>query len=328
LVHVGRVKIYKNMPTFPQDGWPTFEAVGYTKDHDMMHRQPEVSSRDRANGARGSQRGGRRFTQLKYSEAVAERAEDYGFELDIDDTHDEPSNFIQRAGMSDYDFIKGLSNLTGFYFWVDGDEQGTWTLHFKDPETFDSGQERIFTLEYNNGNFSTLFSFEPEFLITGAVTRIRARVRNARTGRIMEAEFTEDNLDAPDLAFEEESGGLGFDSVDLPEIESAPATSTAVQLFIGDYSFEDLTSRRFGTEAELINWARQWFRRQRENFILSRGVCIGVEDIMCRQVHTISGVGTVYDGDYFFSRVKHKMDGEGQGYTLDFNCRKQTPRVA
>lgn len=327
LVHVGRVRIYKNRPTFPQDGWPTFEAIGYTKDHEMMHRQPEASSRGRARG-RGRQRGGRRFRQLKYSEAVAERAEDYGFTLDIDESPEEPTNFIQRAGMSDYDFVKGLSNLTGFYFWVDGDEQGTWTLHFKDPESYDGDQEQQYTFEYNNGDMTTLFSFEPEFLVSGAVSRIRARVRNARTGRIMEAEFQEDNTESPDVLFSlSDDDDLGLDLVDLPEIDSPPATSTAVQIFIGDYSFEDVTSRRFRTEAELITWARQWFRRQREQFILSRGNSIGVENVMARQIHTISGVGTVYDGDYFFSRVKHVMDADSGGYTMNFNCRKQTPAV-
>jgi len=265
---------------------------------------------------------------LKYSEAVMERAEDYGFTLDVDETPDSPSNFIQRAGMSDYDFVKGLSNLTGFYFWVDGDENGNWTLHFRDPETYDGDQDQRYKFQYNNGNFTTLFTFEPEFLITGAVSKIRARVRNTRTGRIMEAEFQEDNTEAPDILFDSSNeDDLGLDLVDLPEIESPPATSTAVQLVIGDYSFDEVTNRRFASEAELINWARQWFRRQREQFILSRGSSIGVEKVMARQIHSISGVGTVYDGDYFFDRVKHVMDSESSGYTMDFNCRKQTPAV-
>jgi phage protein D len=327
LVHIGRAKIYKNRPTFPSDGWPTFEVVGYTRDHDMMHKQPEASSRGAVRG-RGRQRGGRRFRQLKYSEAVQERAEDYGFDLDIDETHDAPSNFIQKTGMSDYDFVKGLSNLTGYYFWVDGNENGRWTLHFRDPETYDGDQEKRYTLRYNDGNLSTLFSFEPEFLVTGAVSRIRVRVRNARTGRIMESEFQEDNLDSPDPLFDlTNDDDLGLNLVDLPAMESSPATSTAVQIFIGDYSFDEITSRRFTSEAEIVNWARQWFRRQREQFILSRGNAIGIESIMARQIHEIAGVGTVYDGDYFFSRVKHTMDSESGGYTINFNCRKQTPTV-
>jgi phage protein D len=327
LKHVGRVKIYKNLPTFPKDGWPTFEAVGYTRDHELMHRQPETSSSGLVSG-KDRQKGGRRFTQTKFSEAVLERAKDHGFKTDIDISNDEPSDFIQRAGMSDYDFIKGLSNITGFYFWVDGDENGDWTLHFKNPELYDGDQDRKLTFEYNNGNLSTLFSFEPTFLVTGAVTRIRARVRNVSTGVMMETEFQEDNTDTPDVLFDmTENDDMGLGLVDLPELESSPATSTAVQLFIGDYSFDDITSRRFTSEAQLINWARQWFRRQRENFIMGRGTCIGVEDVMARQLHNISGVGTLYDGEYFFSTVKHVLKAESDGYLMNFTCRKQTPPV-
>lgn len=319
LRHVGRVKIFKNKPTFPQQGWPTFQAVGYTRDHEMMFRQPEASGGGTT--GRGRQRGGRRFVQLRYSEAVLSRAEDYGFLTDVDQSPEEPTNFIQKSGMTDYDFVKGLANVTGFLFWVDGDEQGRWTLHFRDPEQF-SEQDRQLTFEYNVGDTTTLFSFEPELLVSGAIARIRARVRDPITGRTFEAEFTEDNTDSPEVTLD----GTTADLVDQV-IDEEPTTSTAIQLFIGDYSFEEMAGRRFSNEAELIQWARQWFRRQREQFIMSRGTTIGVEDVLCRQVHTLAGVGTMYSGDYYFSRVKHKMDGEGAGYVLDFSCRKQTPAV-
>lgn len=322
LVHVGRVKIFKNRPNFPQEGWPTFEAVGYTRDHEMMHRQPEASSSGRAPSGRGRQRGGRRFRQLKYSEAVAERSSDYGFTTDIDESPESPTNFIQKAGMTDYDFVKGLANVTGFLFWVDGDENGRWTLHFKNPEALTDQQDRQLTFEYNLGDLTTLFSFEPELLVSGATARIRARVRDPRTGRVLEAEFTEDNSDSPETTLDPATAFLVDQTID-----TEPSTSTSIQIFIGDFSFEDVTSRRFRTQAELIQWARQWFRRQRENFILARGETIGVEDVMARQVHNLSNLGRMYSGSYYFSRVKHKMDGQGSGYKLEFNCRKQTPEV-
>lgn len=319
LKHIGRVKIFKNKPTFPESGWPMFEAVGYTRDHEMMFKQPEASSRGSAPGGKTKQKGGRRFRDVKYSDAVLERAEDYGFIPDIDTTPEEPTNFIQKAGMTDYDFIKGLSNLTGYLFWVDGDENGRWTLHFKDPESFNE-QDRTFTFEYNLGDLSTLYTFEPELLVSGAIARIRARVKDPRTGRVIESEFSEDNTDSPEVTLEPGTDRL-LDQI----IQEEPQTSTSVQIFIGDYSFEDVANRRFRSEAELVRWVRQWYRRQRENFILCRGVTTGVEDIMSRQVHAINGVGTMYSGRYYFSKVKHTMDSNG--YTLHFGARKQTPAV-
>jgi phage protein D len=319
LNHVGRVKIYKNTPNFPQNDMPTFEAVGYTKDKDLMVKQPDVSSSDLSKFSGDAQRGGHTFKDMEYWEAVQEKAKDHKFSVDIDKTPGEPSNFIQKAGMSDYDFIRGLANLSGFYFWVDGDENGKWTLHFKDPENFDSEQDQILNFTYNDGDFSTLFTFKPELLINSSIARIRARIKDPITGDVLEAEFEEKNDESPDPLF--------ISDVESSKLDSSPDTSAAIEIFIGEYSFEEITGRRFQSEADLINWVKQWYRRQRENFILSQGTAIGVETVMCRQIHNISGIGPVYDGEYFFNRVKHTMDPNGAGYKMDFNCRKQVPPV-
>ncbi|MGD9749377.1 MAG: phage late control D family protein [Acidimicrobiia bacterium] len=326
LSHIGRVRIYKVRPTFPQAEMPTIEITGYTRDHEMMHNSPpQAAPAGRAGGRRrGARRAqsqsGRRFRNLKYSEAVEQRAADYNFSTDIDPTPEAPTDFIQKAGMSDYDFVNGLANLTGFLFWVDGDENGEWTLHFKDPERLNE-QETRYRFEYNLGDLSTLFQFQPEFLVSEAIAQIRVRVQDPTTGQVFEAEFTEDNLEgSPELLFDPSA------DLETETVEMAPETATAVQLYIGDYSFEEITNRRFASEADAVRWARQWFRRSRENFIQARGFAIGVEAVRARQVHEVNGVGIMYDGLYYFSRVKHRCDGQ-DGYTIDFNGRKQTPRV-
>lgn len=326
LAHIGRVRIYKVRPAFPQYEMPSIEITGYTRDHEMMHNSPpQAAPRGRSGGRRrGARReqsqSGRRFRNLKYSEAVEQRAADYGFQTDVDPTPEAPTDFIQKSGMSDYDFVNGLANLTGFLFWVDGDEQGNWTLHFKDPERLNE-QEVRYRFEYNLGDMSTLFQFQPEFLVSEAIAQIRVRVQDPTTGQVFEAEFSEDNLDgSPELLYDPNT------DLATETVAQSPQTATAVQLYIGDYSFEEITNRRFTSEADAIRWARQWFRRSRENFIQARGFAIGVESIRARQVHEVNGVGIMYDGPYYFSRVKHRCDTQ-DGYTIDFNARKQTPRV-
>lgn len=327
LTHIGRVRIYKVRPTFPQEEMPSIEITGYTRDHEMMHNSPpQAAPQGRAGGRRrgGARRqqsqSGRRFRNLKYSEAVEQRAADYNFQTDIDPTPEAPTDFIQKAGMSDYDFVSGLANLTGYLFWVDGDAEGNWTLHFKDPERLNE-QEIRYRLEYNLGDMSTLFQFQPEFLVSEAIAQIRVRVQDPTTGAVFDAEFTENNVDgSPDLLYDP-AVDLDTETVEMP-----PSSATAVQLYIGDYSFEEITNRRFTSEADAIRWARQWFRRSRENFIQARGFAIGVEAARARQVHEINGVGIMYDGLYYFSRVKHRCDTQ-DGYTIDFNARKQTSRV-
>lgn len=331
---IGRARIFKHRPDFPRGEMPTIQIVGYTRDHEMMHNSPpQAAPQGRPGGAgRGAARGrgrggtaartqsqsGRRFRNVKYSEAVEQRARDYNFDTDIDPTPEEPSDFIQKAGMTDYDFVTGLANLSGFIFWVDGDEDGRWTLHFRDPERL-SDQEIRYRMEYDAGDLSTLFSFQPEFLVSEAIAQIRVRVQDPISGAVFEAEFNQDNIDdSPEVLFDDYN-------VQDEVIDRPPGDGASVQLYIGDFSFQEFTHRRFTTEADAIRWARQWYRRNREAFISARGLSIGIEPIRARQVHDVSGVGVTYDGAYYFSRVRHMCDTQ-DGYTIDFNCRKQPTR--
>ncbi len=313
--HVGRAKIYKTRPHFPEgEEASTVEVIAYTRDHEMMKNEPEAGDSTSEENDSGRRDDGRRFTNSKYSDAIRKRALAYGFTLDIDDSPDEPSDFIQKAGMSDYEFCVGLANAIGYYFWVDGDEDGIWTLHFKEVQT--ATQEKRYEFQYNVGPMSTLLAFHPEFLITESVARIRATYTDPETGEPVSIDVKEtDELVAPVTIFP--TGGDPSNEV----MESEIPSSSAIQLVIGDYSFEEITDVAFTSEEELRAWVSQWFRRQRENFILCRGKTIGVEDLRARQIHKCTGVGTTYSGAYYFSRVKHLYTMDG--YIIDFSGRKQ-----
>ena len=306
--HIGRVVISRVRPSWPQNAMPSMSVVGYTRDVKMMDNSPPKSKKEGG-------KGGRTFKELKYSDAVAERAGDYDFTPDVDDTPEEPGFFIQKAGLSDYDFVRGLANLSGYYFWVDGDENGTWTLHFREPSGVDSDQDEQFTFKYNLGDLSSLLSFTPELLLQNSVTKIQAQVKHPETGKTLKAEFEEESQSSPDVEVQGDPDA---------ELDADHTTASDVKLFLGDFSIEVVANRTFKTEAELIAWAEQWFRRQRENFVLSRGRTIGVESLRARQVHTIEGISSGLDGDYFFNKVKHIMD-KNEGYLCDFHARKVVP---
>jgi len=306
LEHLGRVIIVKQTPNFPQADEPTVEIVGYTKDTLLMDNSPEKSQK-------------RRFKDSRYSDAVEDRATDeaYKMEVDIDPTKDDPHNFIQKAGLSDYDFIKGLANITGYVFWVDGTAgTGTqvWTLHFRSPDKLVE-QEKDYTFNYDDGDNSTLLSFTPELLITGAKTKIAVVVKDTKTGRVIKTEIEEENNQAPDV---DAAGDLNGD------VQGEFTSASDIKLFFGDYSFSIHTGRKFTSEADAIRWAQQWYRRQRENFILSRGRTIGLENLRARQTHNITGVSDSYDGKYYYTKVKHVLN-DSVGYICDFNARKVVP---
>jgi phage protein D len=334
LKHIGRTVIRKVRPNYPRDEMPSVEVIGYTKDSAMMDNSPQKPKnpppkKKRKKGAvKPPPPGARVFKDSTYAEAVRARARDYGFDVsDVDDTPDAPSRFIQKVGLSDYDFIKGLSNLTGFFFWVDADESGQWKLHFKDPKTLRRKvvQDKVYTFKYDQGATSSLLEFSPELVLQGASTRLQAQVKDPVSGKTFDAIFDEENEETPDpLAVVQDD--IEFD-VEGNLLQGEYKTAATVKIFLDDFSFVANTNRRFRTEAELILWARQWFRRHRENFVLSHGTIIGVETVMARQVHKISGIGMGLDGEYFFTNVRHIMQN-GSGYELDCTMRKFVPELA
>ena len=318
LKHIGRAIVRRVKPNYPRDDIPSIEVVAYTKDSVMMDSAPEKSKRTRER----KHKDGRVYKNTTYAEAIMDRASDYDFELDVDPTFDKPHNFIQKVGLSDYDFVKGISNITGFYFWVDGDSNGKWTIHFKDPNKLSKNiiQDKVYTFSYNQTEYSTLLEFEPELVVHNAITKIEVKVKDPKTGKILESKIEENNDLAPEVLVN--VSGDTLRAVDQA-LNGNYTTASDVKIFLEDYSFEVKTSRRFESEEELAIWTRQWYRRHRENFVMASGTIIGIENVMARQIHNLTGLGCGLDGEYFFSTVTHKFGVEG--YTLDCNMRKIVP---
>lgn len=302
--HVGRVIIVRPEPGFPRgDAMAKITVKGYTKDQLMMDNTPSEADAKR--------RGVQVDTIADRVEQVASR-EAYAFDtLDIDRT---PGLFAppQKADMSDYEYVKGLANMTGFLFWVDYTEDDRWTLHFKDATILDLAQEKKYTLEYARGDASTLLDFWPELSLTGAVTKLQAQVRIPESDKPITVEF-EDREDAPDAKYTGDPEAV----ID----ETHTTAGAVVRLFFGDYAIDVVSDKKFKSEADLRLWAQQWFRRKRENFIIGRGTTIGIEDLRARQTHALTGLTKSLDGDYYFSRVRHVFNGS-DGYLTDFTARK------
>lgn len=301
LKHIGRIIIQKPIANFPQAAIPTLSVVGYTKDS-SMDNSPEESKK-------------RRFADYKYSDAVRDVARRYDMEVDVDDTPEKPHNWVQKSGVTDYELVQGMANLSGYVFWVDGDENGVWTLHFRNPSTI-SEQEKMYTFVYDEHDRGTLSSFRPELLFKGAKTKISVVIKDRKNGKVIKIDVEEENNASPDVEI------IGNDAT--TEVSGGSYTTASdIKLYFGDFSFDTISNKRFKDEEEAKYWAQQWFRRNREDFIMASGRLIGAETLMARQVHKISNTSNLYDGEYYFSKVKHVLDANG--YYCDYNCRKQTP---
>jgi phage protein D len=300
LTHIGRVIIQSQIPDFPQEGIPTLEITGYTKDCELSDNGP-AESKDR------------RFRDYKYSDAIRDIAERYHMATDIDPTPDNPHDWFQKSGLSDYELIQGLANLNGFVFWVDGDEKGIWTLHFKDPKNLNE-QDKEYTFTYNDGDNSTLLKFSPELLIKGSLTKISVVVKDRKTGKVIKVDVEELNNASPDIEINGDP---------TKKVDKQYTTGSDIKLYFGDYAFDVISNKRFTKEEDARYWAQQWFRKQRENFILASGKCIGLETLMARQIHNIKNTSPAYDGKYYFTTVRHLLNDSG--YTCDFNARRLVP---
>lgn len=307
VTHVGSAVLVRPRWQFPQNAMPTVSVKGYTRDFEMMRNAPEEGKK-------------RVFKDAKLSEILDRVASDYGFELD-------PANFehvfgravVQKAGMSDYEFVVALANFLGLVFWVDAPNPLEWTLHAIDPgEKGDklNVQDKTYTFRYDAGNFTTLLDFEPEYALTESITKLRLKYRDPKSGKLIEEEIDED-ADAPDVKSEGKA--------DEPPIADPHTTGGAIKIFFGNYSISTIANKTFQSAAEARLWALAWFRRNRENFIEGRGTTIGVESLRARQTHNLSGLGASLDGAYYFSRVRHTFDATSNGYTCDFHARKVIP---
>lgn len=297
LEFIGRAVIVRQSPRFPQNGESTLEVLGYSKDYQLMDSEPSGSTN-------------RTYAETEYDGVFSIVAGSYNFESDIDPWSARgPKDLIQKVGVSDYEFVKGLANIAGRVFWVDADEKGIWTMHVKNPDTLVS-QEAKYTFKYNFGDDSTLLSFNPEVLIKGAKTKISAQVLDIETGKVLKAELEE----------EKKSQDLDATGDQTGTINDPYASGSDIKLYFNNFAFEVVTSKSFKTEKEVSDWVKQWFRRMRDNFILAQGSLIGVETLTARQTHTLTGVSPAYDGDYYFTKVRHIFNSSG--YKIDFGARK------
>jgi phage protein D len=244
-------------------------------------------------------------------EVLSSIAEEHNFIVDYDDlVLPFPQGLVQRPATSDYDLVKGLANLTGYTFWVDGDADGTWTLHFKRPDArgiVPDVQDTQYVFAYNQA----LLDFEPEYSFRDVKTKLVVEVENPDTGQIHRIEI-QDELDSPDFKFTSDGKAV----VDKP-IKSGGSA----KIYLGEFQVEVIPNKQFTRLSQLGPWAEQWFRRHRDDFVSGSGAIVGTQNVMARQIHTLKGMGNSLDGDYYFARVRHRLDSTS-GYTCGIEARK------
>lgn len=315
LRYIGAVRIVRIKPNWPADDMPSIEVVGYTRDREMMNNSPTrypshdgpLPTKKKLSKLKASE--GRIFKQARYSDAIITKANDYGFKADVDPTEDVPHTFMQKVGMTDYEFVRACANFTGYIFWVDRDQAGRWSLHFKNPRNI--SQRKVFEFTYN-GRDGSLIEFDASKDFERARSKIV--VEAVVGGKLVEVEFEEnpdnyiENIYAPETPIAKV----------LKKSQPKSSNPGGVLLSIGDFQVETVATRPFADTAELGRWARMWFRMNNQQFMFGTGKVIGTPDLMANQTHTLSGRGLAeFAGSWYMRRVRHTLT-DSDGYTCEF----------
>jgi hypothetical protein len=310
---------------FPQDEMPTISVTAYSKDYFMTQRQPDLDQKTTSN-PRQEERSVRVEKQNKvdvwgvtdYSTAIRAVGERYGFfftdeegNSTIEKTPYPPENLYQIQGMTDYELCIGLANLIGWCFWVDADKNGRWRMHFKSPKSARKGQKKTYTLRYNDGDTSTLLSFEPEMLIGELYTKISGEISRPDGSIKTQASIIyEQGAQWSPVA-------TRFDQT----VEGPISKPEDVKIFMKDFAITIPDVTGIKTEDDLARFLKVWVERHENSFIMASGTCVGLELLRARQVHKIANVGTLYDGDWIFDSVRHLFTPD-EGYVCEFHARR------
>lgn len=298
---------------------------------------------------------GQVFQSILHSEVVQRIADMYGLATDIDPTT-KRDHMIIKKGRKHFELIKGLANLNNKDFWIDWDiSTRKWTLHWKDKSR---RQEAMYILRYgadidrNNqlkaNTANTLLSVEPEYGLRETVSTATILIFDGKNQRWVSAIEIED-ASGPDPIFKPGGGASQRAAVaqrpkpkkpgetsSRPKKEARATTlkrqarnvidealdnATSFRIAAGGISIDVLPpGMRFKDPEEAGRYLLRWFQAKQDNFITVRGRTVGIETLRARQVHTLRGMGSRLDGDYYFTRVSHQINGES--YFCEFNANK------
>jgi hypothetical protein len=216
---------------------------------------------------------------------------------------------VQKAGTSDYEFIKKLAKNHGyivfvFYYYETGNWIGYWGPPHRVP------QHVSYTFEYNNGDDTTLGMFKPKVSMRGQKTEIDLIYTDPVVRRQQRLRVSMENISryAPEFR--------GPDAT--APIEEPLGNGPEVVLSIHGQRVAVAANRRFASMDDARRWLMAFWYQHASEFCEAEGDCvIGIPEIRCRHRHTISGFGR-YDGSYFFTKVTHAIKA-GNIYTTDFS---------
>ena len=216
---------------------------------------------------------------------------------------------VQKAGTSDWEFIKQLASNHGyivfvFYSYEARNWCGYWGPMSNVPQVI------RYELKFNEMDESSLESFRPKTSMRGQSTEIDLSYVNPRDRRHYRIRVSMDNVSRYSTEFR----GPNASQLLTDPIGDGP---DAV-LTIHGQRVSVPVNRPFVDAEDARRWLMAFWMRHASEFCEAEGkLIVGVPDIHARHRHGVRGVGR-FGGEYFFTKVNHKMN-PGAPYETTFS---------
>ena len=216
---------------------------------------------------------------------------------------------VQKAGTSDWEFLKKLAKNHGFIMFVFYHyEMGNWIGYWGSPHNVP--QHITYNFHYNFREMTTLKSFRPRISTRGQKTEIDMVFTDPVTRKRQRLRVAMENVSRYSPEFR------GPDATEL--LDGPLGNGPEVVLTIHGRRTSVQADRNFRTIDDARRWLMSFWYNHASEFCEAEGEFIqGIPEIHCRHKHDFDGL-TRFDGTYFLTQVSHKMSA-GSMYTTSFS---------
>lgn len=197
LSHIGRATLIRHLPSFPSDGVPMLELVGYDRMHALTQNETKIGDND----ARRLREKEGKMHRGTIGAVVSQLLLKYGLKPDISpaymtrllpgSTPLQVGTAYQRRGTSDAEFLRALANLVDAETFVEyrpleasiqgllvrrttltprAAATGLWVGVFREPPK--SAKEAFYIFRYGQGDASSIVNADLEFGLPAAITEL------------------------------------------------------------------------------------------------------------------------------------------------------------
>jgi len=216
---------------------------------------------------------------------------------------------VQKAGTSDWEFLKKLAKNHGFIMFVFYYyETSNWIGYWGSPHNVP--QHIIYNFHYNYREMTTLKSFRPRISTRGQKTEIDMVFTDPVTRKSQRLRVAMENVSRYSPEFR------GPDATAL--MDEPLGNGPEVVLTIHGRRTSVQADRNFRTIDDARRWLMSFWYNHASEFCEAEGEFIqGIPEVHCRHKHQFDGL-TRFDGLYFLTQVSHKMSA-GSMYTTSFS---------